>query len=459
MTQEQNDHQNADCIREAQNRILESEDFHNVERLKQILKYVVDRHLAGEAQNIRAKSIAMDVYGYSPDEVADRESAIRVDIGRLRRRLAAYYANKGKNDPIVIALPKGSYAPEILISDSNSIASAHEAGRSDVLRSQKALDGVFPLFQGSLRNQLLGIVSIVAALTGIALAIQVGHFRPPNESVPAAETVRSAIFEASPARLEAMNLATAGRKLIFPAADPKRLQATALVFEVSRETDESYYGGFAGSAQVFALSALISPVPQKSEKALLAAESMVEASENLAPDAAWTHSARATYEWAAGNFESALKESATARILAPDDTFILEFDALISLFAGRFERVIENVEAHLQQTELTKISVFQNALGSAYFHSGNSEKCISIFEAAIAAGAPTGPITVAYLAAANQQLGNKTIAAKRANQILETWPEFRFDLLFEKLFHNPEDSRYLLKNLREAGWRISKIPS
>jgi tetratricopeptide (TPR) repeat protein len=256
-----------------------------------------------------------------------------------------------------------------------------------------------------------------------------------------------------------MNLASAGRKLIFPASDPKRLQAALFVFEVSIETDKTFFGGYAGAAQVLALSALASPIEQRSREALIASKTMVEASEDLAPEAAWTHSARASYEWAAGNFDNALTKSSTARLLDPKDAHLLEFDALISLFAGRFDRVIESVETRLGQVELPKSSVFNNALGSAYFHFGNSEKCISVFEAAIAAGAPTGPITVAYLAAAHQRLGNQEQASKRVRQIIETWPKYRLDLLFEKLFQNTADSDFLIDNLRDAGWRPDGKPA
>jgi tetratricopeptide (TPR) repeat protein len=459
--QKQTDCQNTVPIREALQRVTESEGFHNVERLKQILRYVVERYLAGEGPNIRAKSIALDVYGYLPDEVADHENAIRVDIGRLRGRLSAYYSGEGKHDQVVISLPKGTYAPEFhhlqLPAPETSPLNITDAHTIPSL--QKVAISKRP-FTASARTSLLLVCGFVLAITASAvIAVKVSSLHEFQDAGSPEGALRTAIFEASPARLEAMNLAAAGRKLIFPAVDPKRLQAALFVFEVSRETDKTFFGGYAGAAQVFALSALVSPNEQTSREALKASKSMVEASENLAPDAAWSHSARASYEWAAGNFDNALTKSSTARQLDPNDAHLLEFDALISLFAGRFDRVIESVEAHLQQVELPKSSVFHNALGSAHFHSGNSEECIKVFEAAIAAGAPTGPITVAYLAAAHQQLGNREKATTRVKQIVETWPKYRLDLLFEKLFQDPADSDFLLEHLRKAGWRPNGAPA
>jgi tetratricopeptide (TPR) repeat protein len=461
MSQKQTDIQSAALIREALQSVADSESFQNVERLKQILRYVVERHLAGEGPNIRAKSIALDVYSYLPDEVPDHENAIRVDIGRLRQRLAAYYLDEGKNDLVVISLPKGTYAPEFqFLQPTAPETSAQDLTNARSVSSTRNVAAPKRPPTASARTSLLLVFGFVLAVTaGAVVAVKVASLQEIQDAVPPENALRAAIFEASPARLEAMNLASAGRKLIFPAADPKRLQAALFVFEVSRETDKTFFGGYAGAAQVLALSALVSPIEQHSREALIASKSMVEASEDLAPDAAWTHSARASYEWAVGNFDDALTKSSTARRLDPKDAHLLEFDALISLFAGRFDRVVESVEAYLGQVELPKSSVFNNALGSAYFHAGNSEKCISVFEDAIAAGAPTGPITVAYLAAAHQQLGNQEQASKRVRQIIETWPKYRLDLLFEKLFQNPADSDFLLNNLRKAGWRPNGKPS
>jgi TolB-like protein len=61
------------------------------------------------------------------------DAIVRIHAGRLRRALKEYYYDIGKNDPIVIEIPKGSYIPvfqpknKIEINDSNSIEKAKPA--------------------------------------------------------------------------------------------------------------------------------------------------------------------------------------------------------------------------------------------------------------------------------------------------------------------------------------------
>src|SRR5450759_2399874 len=46
-----------------------------------------------------------------PDYDPRVDSTVRIEAGKLRSRLEEYYRSDGKDDPIVIDLPKGSYVP------------------------------------------------------------------------------------------------------------------------------------------------------------------------------------------------------------------------------------------------------------------------------------------------------------------------------------------------------------
>ena len=76
-----------DDIQVSVQRLLNSDEFVDSARLVAFLRYVVDQKLAGHEDNIKAKTIGMDVYGYTVDEIEDRESVVRVDAGRVRRKL------------------------------------------------------------------------------------------------------------------------------------------------------------------------------------------------------------------------------------------------------------------------------------------------------------------------------------------------------------------------------------
>ncbi len=104
-------------IRAALERILASQGFCRAPRLQALLRYVVERTLAGQADRIKGLAIAMDVLGRGPDFDPARDSVVRVEMGRLRQALAAYYAGPGRDDPVRIIIPKGTYVPRFVPHD------------------------------------------------------------------------------------------------------------------------------------------------------------------------------------------------------------------------------------------------------------------------------------------------------------------------------------------------------
>ncbi len=90
--------------------------FTGASRLGDLLEYVVRQNLADPSRKILAKTIAEEVYDRSPDLDTDRHNIVRVDAGRLRRRLAEYFAGPGQDDPIVIHIDPGGYVPRYEIS-------------------------------------------------------------------------------------------------------------------------------------------------------------------------------------------------------------------------------------------------------------------------------------------------------------------------------------------------------
>ena len=103
----------AEEVRRELDRILKSRGFADAERLKNLLRYLVERKLAGEENRIKESVLAMDVFGRGPDYDTKIDSVVRVAAGKLRSRLVEYYASDGLNDGVLIDLPKGSYVPVI----------------------------------------------------------------------------------------------------------------------------------------------------------------------------------------------------------------------------------------------------------------------------------------------------------------------------------------------------------
>ncbi len=102
------------AIRDALERILQSNSFAGSPRLSQFLRYVVEHTLDGEVSELKETCIGVAVFGkrasYNPKE----EPIVRVEARRLRARLEEYYSSTGQNDAIRIHLPKGGYLAHFL---------------------------------------------------------------------------------------------------------------------------------------------------------------------------------------------------------------------------------------------------------------------------------------------------------------------------------------------------------
>jgi TolB-like protein len=92
-------------------RVLASQAFASAGRLSRMLRYVVEKTLAGEVAQIKEYSVGVEVFDRPADYDPRLDSIVRVEARRLRARLAEYYDGEGRDDAIRFRLPKGGYAP------------------------------------------------------------------------------------------------------------------------------------------------------------------------------------------------------------------------------------------------------------------------------------------------------------------------------------------------------------
>jgi Tol biopolymer transport system component len=104
--------------------------------MNRFLKYIVETTLEGRGALIKEYVIALEVFekpdGYDPRE----DSTVRTEASKLRTRLGRYYENEGREDPVIISIPKGGYVP-VFQSGRNEIAAvsstAHWPARNPVI--------------------------------------------------------------------------------------------------------------------------------------------------------------------------------------------------------------------------------------------------------------------------------------------------------------------------------------
>jgi hypothetical protein len=98
-------------IRAELDRIQSSKLFASSPRLSQLLLYLVRAVQSGSHETIKEYILALDVFGRSAEFDPGTSSIVRVHLGRLRAKLASYYASEGIDSELMIVLPKGSCCP------------------------------------------------------------------------------------------------------------------------------------------------------------------------------------------------------------------------------------------------------------------------------------------------------------------------------------------------------------
>ncbi|GAA0433878.1 hypothetical protein GCM10009094_42810 [Massilia aurea] len=110
-----------DVVREALQRVVTSKRFVKARRCTALLSYLVERVLVCDetAASPPEHEIGVAVFGRDPAAYLPADDPIvRVQAGRLRLRLTAYYADEGAADPLRITVPQGRYHARIVLADS-----------------------------------------------------------------------------------------------------------------------------------------------------------------------------------------------------------------------------------------------------------------------------------------------------------------------------------------------------
>ena len=99
------------ALQQAQlDKLLASRILHGSESLCRLLQYLANHSFEHQGASPKEYQIATEVFGRQNDFDPHLDSMVRVQAGRLRAKLAEYYATEGADDQLVLEMPKGSYA-------------------------------------------------------------------------------------------------------------------------------------------------------------------------------------------------------------------------------------------------------------------------------------------------------------------------------------------------------------
>jgi hypothetical protein len=146
-------------------RLVRSRTLHGSESLCKLLRYLAKHALDQDGIPLKEYQIATELFGRSADFDPQLDSVVRVQAGRLRTKLAEYYASEGLQDTLGVELPRGSYLltlhPRTPL-QAIPIPTASDGGRGERTRKTVSL-GTFRFVVATLS------ICLLAALLGLFL--------------------------------------------------------------------------------------------------------------------------------------------------------------------------------------------------------------------------------------------------------------------------------------------------
>jgi hypothetical protein len=166
-------------------KLTNSHILRSSESLCRLLRYLAEHTLDHPDVSLKEYQIATEVLGRAANFDPQSDATVRVQVGRLRMKLVEYYGHEGIDDPIVVELPRGSYA-----------LTFHVRTLEQTSTSTETIP-VQPLREPSIsvpRNGWMIACGVVSVLLLVAIATTAGLWisRTPSETAAASKTRRIA---------------------------------------------------------------------------------------------------------------------------------------------------------------------------------------------------------------------------------------------------------------------------
>lgn len=158
--------------------LLASGIFSRAPNLAHLLKYVCDKYFEGAAEEIKEYNIAVEALGRRPEFDQKRDSIVRVEAHRLRKRLREYYESEGALHELHIEIPSGQYTPKFILADHGEHRPAAEPALTVVALDVPEETAIVPAEHGPVvpasRKVPAGFLGRWVVLTVLALCAVAG---------------------------------------------------------------------------------------------------------------------------------------------------------------------------------------------------------------------------------------------------------------------------------------------
>jgi hypothetical protein len=113
-------------LRQHLQEIISGPAFKVSRRSQEFLEYIVERSLRGKCEDLRERTLGIELFGRPADYDTGEDAIVRVTASDVRKRLLQHYGKAESTSRFRIELPSGSYVPEF-----RRIAAAEPGGAEE----------------------------------------------------------------------------------------------------------------------------------------------------------------------------------------------------------------------------------------------------------------------------------------------------------------------------------------
>lgn len=355
-------------------RVLRSRVFAKAHRSQRFLRYLVDVAGSDPARIVKEYTLALEVFDRDTSYDPAVDATVRVEASRLRGRLRDYFAEEGKNDPILIQVPKGSYcitftSRQVSMPASPSTSPNHsqepELNPVPVVeQTQPSTD--LPSARRSLWRAFRFVPRSLLPFAALGIAVLVllvrGRAPEPVSGLPKAPAIAPRVSAPSVAASPAVLQACARGRNYF---DKREANASEQAFRQAIDLDPAYAPAYTGLANALASEVLMedAPVEVNVPRAIAAAQRALQL--DPASGDAWI--ARGSIELAfLWRWEAARADLQHGLQLSPRSSFGYMQMAIYNDAQGNVEEAVADMR---RAVELDPLSFFMaRHYGSALFY-------------------------------------------------------------------------------------------
>lgn len=168
-------------------RVALSQHLRSSARLRQFLFFVADCAIRNAPEEVTEQQIGVRIFHRSPGYNSSEDSIVRTHARLLRQKLAAYFADEGRDEPTIVDIPKGHYLPAFHARQDLQPTEALIAGSSSgpvPAAVPSEVEGSEPHAPGPATSRWLFALPAIALLISVCLVVWWGPAQSARAQTP-----------------------------------------------------------------------------------------------------------------------------------------------------------------------------------------------------------------------------------------------------------------------------------